>query len=165
MKLKSLLNEFSHDGMSDRSPMTQEQSMMFMNLTMMDMNDIIPEEMQRLVNESPICRIADASMKGAGVSATVTVMLWMSVISNGSPGNAVLWAYTLCHIAEKEGDKTVTWDHLVRHFPTGFPTETTLRKCWDGQKRRADFAKGLSDNKMDSPEYWELGAELEEVPA
>jgi len=162
MKLKSLLDEFSHGGMSDRAPMTEEESRMFMSITMMDMQGI-PPEAEKLTKEAPICLIIDSRLEMAGVRTTVAVLLWMDIVCDGNPGNAVMWAYTLCHIAEKRGHNTVTWDDLIMSFPNGFPVERTLRQCWEAQKQRPDSKKGIPDNKMDMRASWELGVECEVV--
>ena len=162
MKLKSLINDYSHGGMSDRNPFTDEQAQLFLAVCAMEMGELKPEA-KDLVTKDPICRIAQGRMNFAKVKATVPTLLWISIICEGSPGNAVIWAYTLCDIAEKEGDEPINLTTLTKYFPNGYPTEDTKRKCWEGQKRTPDMGKGITDNKMDSPEYWELGAENENI--
>ena len=74
-------------------------------------------------------------MDQVGVKPDVATMLMLSVLCKGNPGNAVLWAYTMCHIAEKNGNAAVTFDDFVQAFPMGYPNARVMLACWDGQKR------------------------------
>jgi hypothetical protein len=66
-----------------------------------------------------------------------------------SPGQAVLWAYTLAALA---ASKLYTLEDWCETFPVGTPTEEAISKLWDHQK---GFKHGIeADNLLDNPDYW-----------
>lgn len=70
-----------------------------------------------------------------------------SVLADGNPGNAVMWAYTLV----KNQIKTV--EQFAHSFPWGVPTRKAYDEVWDAQK-------SSSGNLMDLPGTWnEITAE------
>lgn len=70
-----------------------------------------------------------------------------------NPAQAVLWAFTLGKIWEKNGYKPVTLVQLCDSFPDGFPTDAEYRRLWDLQKRE-NPPRGGMDNWLDYGEVW-----------
>lgn len=72
--------------------------------------------------------------------------------SNGIPGRAVFWAYTLHRMARERSYAKVTMETLAEAFPMGFPDEESFALLWDEQKTKPE--QGLTDNLLDRKETW-----------
>jgi len=124
----------------ETEPMSMEDMQMFMMLTMMSQKD---ESLPAGVMEKdPCARIIKGRMpESDGVDDFVIAMA--SSLSGGSPGNCVMWAYTL----HSKSIKNMT--DLTYAFPDGFPTMRGYHDMWDSQKEG-----GL--NKLDQAETWDV---------
>lgn len=69
------------------------------------------------------------------------------------PGDAVLWAYTLCEEGRKL-DRPVTVGDLLNAFPLGYPSDVARCEIWDRQKLPRDEQVGIGDNWLDTKEAW-----------
>jgi hypothetical protein len=87
----------------------------------------------------------------------------------GTPGEAVLWAYTLTEMSYRKkadrkkaetGNGRLTVSDFADFFPWGVPPEESLRACWEAQKDGGA-------NKMDREENWRptTAAEVIDVPS
>lgn len=65
-----------------------------------------------------------------------------------SPGDSVMWAYTL-HLLSKKYTR-VTISVLAEEFPEGFPTKEARELVWESQKRPGQ----RPDNWLDYAETW-----------
>jgi hypothetical protein len=163
MKLKSLLD---YAGNHQVAPMSKEDSEIFIRLTLMEQeqgsgeNDG-PPDMLKVLSEDFACKVVKGRLGLAKVTVSPYAMMWVSIMSKGSPGNAVLWAYTLCHMAEKANKTHVVFGDMAYAFPFGFPIEDSMRECWEAQKQ----AGAPLSNAMDATENWVLGAEPEVAEA
>jgi len=97
---------------------------------------------------------------------TVTNKAWMWILSQTStPGDAVMWAYTLSVISWLQEDAPVTDDLIMmddRLFGLGVPdmdTDDVLR-IWDAQKYH-DRPPHTMDNYLDHP--WFIEAQKKEL--
>lgn len=114
--------------------------------------------------ESDICfqiinsRLAWAGLDPAEVTTPYVVALMM-VLSNGRPGTAVLWAYTLKQMYERKGERVAlnVWSD-PDFFGRGVPTEEYYHATWLAQKGYTLGLKGV-DNYLDQREPWSLAGE------
>ena len=148
-------------------PMTNDESMAFLNLIMMEMG------IQEGKTPADIVTKMDADLEGCmpyqilkrrleafkqSLSPTLDVGVLPMVLCSSlceSPGKAVLWAYTLNEIFAKTG-QPVTIRNFVDHFPMGFPTEEAYKKCWDAQKCVRGENGNTTDNAVDNFETWSV---------
>jgi hypothetical protein len=64
-----------------------------------------------------------------------------------TPGDAVMWAYTLFQQAKKSGKNSVTLHDLcMGPFGYGFPTDAGKERIWDAQKDKDSPLGNLLDN-------------------
>jgi hypothetical protein len=78
------------------------------------------------------------------------VVMMAGILSN-SPGDAVMWAYTLFLLAQH--NNAVTLDDLIMGpFAEGFPTDEAKARIWDAQKKPG----APLGNLLDAKETWEL---------
>jgi len=85
-----------------------------------------------------------------------------------SPGDAVMWAYTLSAISWLTGGQKITSDLLMmddRLFAMGVPDLSNahgfiedIHAIWDAQKYREPSRKG-TDNFLDYPDFWSIQKE------
>jgi hypothetical protein len=79
--------------------------------------------------------------------------IWIAAVCR-TPGEAVMWAYTLCVMAKELSPAQVTFaDWCEKYFPAGLPDQESMRKIWDYQKGFTHGMKGV-DNLIDNPELW-----------
>lgn len=76
-----------------------------------------------------------------------TVFAFLTFLSNGNAGTAVLWAAFLNAMVKKHSK--VDMDRIAHCFPMGFPTDEALSKVWDAQKTE------LGANSVDLAFNWE----------
>lgn len=75
-----------------------------------------------------------------------------------TPGDAVMWAYTLNYIYllnvkyNKSFSGKVTMQTIAETFPMGLPTEKSLQECWDKQKGK-NMGEDC-DNWIDNFDNW-----------
>lgn len=96
------------------------------------------------IDSMPLARILyNRIPSGIRALFTLEVVLFCSHLSQGNPGCAVMWAWTLVK------NKICNMDDLVYSFPYGFPTWDAFNEIWDAQK---DTATGK--NILDTEEPW-----------
>ena len=61
-----------------------------------------------------------------------SVLIFLALSCVRTPGDAVMWAYTLTKMVEKGGD--LSMDDFVAEFPMGFPGESETLRIWEAQK-------------------------------
>lgn len=136
-----------------REPLQDKHTEIFMKCTMMDMEKQ-PDELDKKTVE----RVKDAGLMiilqrlnwGKSKASTACVLL-CSILSEGHPGNMVMWAYTINAIYHKTGEM-VTTHTLVDYFKYGFPSENAKKAAWGLQK---GYTHDLPvDNLLDQPEIW-----------
>lgn len=76
------------------------------------------------------------------------VVLFCSLLAGGSPGNAVMWAYSLVRETRKRKTAPINFKDLGELMPWGFPTEDYYQKVWEAQKVLTGSGTG---NFLDTP--------------
>lgn len=90
---------------------------------------------------------------------------WLQMLCTNfstSPGEAVMWAYTLAEMFHRKASGQLMADDFATFFPMGIPTEAARQSCWEAQK-----GDGPLGNLMDKQENWRpaAAAEVLDVPA
>ena len=116
-------------------PMTNDESELLIRLMM------IPRIPKSEVLEISMCNLINKRLP-EGFEVDGKLLLLVGDLTKGSPGNGVMWAFTLY----KNNVKNV--DELVNVFPNGFPTDEAYHACWKNQKDGGT-------NILDRPETWE----------
>ena len=84
------------------------------------------------------------------VKITIRCAVLIVLLSNGLPGNTVLWAWTLRAIWLKNGRRTVDLHTWLRHFPLVLPSEEEISRVWEAQKD----GKSPNGNRLDNHQVW-----------
>lgn len=82
------------------------------------------------------------------MTVTAALGIWCAYLSEGIPGRAVLWAWTLRQLYTQK-NRTLTLEDWTNAFPLGIPSEQGYDAAWDTQK-----GKGPLGNLLDSSETW-----------
>ena len=111
---------------------------------------LTPDEATRM---GPIAMIVFHRLNPINVQIDCALALWISLLSEGNPARAVMWAYTIreIYITTKAhaANKIVTLNDWVLAFPDGAPTEAAFGEIWDAQKT-------LRGNGVDDSRNWTL---------
>jgi hypothetical protein len=145
MKIKSLLDCMI------RQPMSEEQTRIMMMSMMAEMGgDEAPQELKDLDS----VRIMRQRLKFAEVEASDWTLFFLSSLCI-NPAMLVMYAYVCTQLYRKHKEE-IKMSHISEAFPTGFPVESEVRKCWDSQKGEffSIVHEGLTDNYLDSREPW-----------
>ena len=71
-----------------------------------------------------------------------------------TPGQSVMWAFTLTRMLERKNWQRITIDDWVNAFPMGIPIEEEQLKAWDAQKRTGLPPRNMTDNLLDDVRLW-----------
>jgi hypothetical protein len=87
-----------------------------------------------------------------GVQVTVRCAVLVTILSGGSPGGAVLWAWTLREIwlKTKQPVSLAVWTDA---FPLGAPIQSEVDRIWDAQK-----GDGPAGNQLDNVIIWNVNS-------
>jgi len=115
------------------SPMTREQSEMFIKVSMIDdaalQNNAELEAIRAYAIYSQRTQFAFPNLK-----VDNKIKLFISSILD-SPGSVCMYVYIIAVGAKRIGTNNVTWnDFSTRLFPFGIQQEEVLHKFWDEQK-------------------------------
>lgn len=150
-------------------PMSEEDSMVFLSLAMTDQpnptfhefmdNTGLIEEIPKEVTQHLSVRILESRTKGL-VDFSTNCGMWIATICD-TPGDAVMWAYTLACLKANRVDAdpimedVITIRALGEIFPYGFPTKKGREIVWEQQK---GYTHGVNtvDNFLDRKEIWEV---------
>ena len=143
-------------------PMTKEQSEMFIKCFFADQTAKTKGETFNLsIAEQcgALGQILFYRLDVAKVPVSVGLAIFLMQMSNGSPGELVMWAYTMNRIYDKQR-KLLTMDVLSEHFPWGFPHEKERHRLWDAQKVHEHGREFHgTDNMVDLTETWSLSTD------
>src|SRR5262245_56794777 len=114
-------------------PMSREMTELFLKATMLDMQKPEPFTEKVAAEMGWLGKILYSRLQAYGGECTVAVAVIVGMLSKGSPGNVVMYAFTLARIS-KLTEKIVDTKELSLRFPWGFPTEEGLLEIWDAQK-------------------------------
>jgi len=132
-------------------PLTQDESKMFIATSMKE-SQVSFEETDAMAASSLQYRIIRTRMMNMADRITPALAVFVASICD-RPGNAVMWAYTLCCMAAKKPDKeAVDIMDWTMEFPTGVPTDEAYRAVWESQKGHNIGEK--FDNWLDNSENW-----------
>ena len=145
-------------------PMTQQESMTFLQLTMMCEE---PPEAQidfykMLLSKSMSLQILDSRFRahlGNEVKFSPPMLVWLSTLTD-RPGTAVLMVAVLAH-AIAEGRELSIGSLVGSYFAEGVPAPVCYQLAWDAQKVTEDRLKAVgimgpgSDNMLDYEESWQ----------
>ncbi len=132
-------------------PMNREQTQLFMNCSIQEeitkggspFTDDIAKKL------GPIGQILYSRIRLADVRITLELAVWCSTLSEGVPGNLVLWAWTLRELSMLYAGRELTIADWTNHFPMGVPTPEEYHRVWRAQK-----VSGIPDNALDKPAIW-----------
>jgi hypothetical protein len=141
-------------------PMTKEQSDMFIKCFFADQTGKVKgENFNQGIAEQcgALGQILFYRLDIAKVEMSVGLALFLMHMSGGSPGELVMWAYTMNRIYDKRR-KVLTMDVLSEFFPWGFPNEKERHRLWDAQKvhQHGEEFRGGTDNMVDRADTWVL---------
>lgn len=143
----------------DCEPMGEELCKIFVEATLLEMSGKGRPLTKEIAEEiGPIAQILWGRLQLAETPVTLGVGLVVSLDSEGVPGNAVMWAYTLNRLHKRTG-KLIKLMDLALAFPIGFPTEAARQRLWTAQKGTRE---DMVDNWLDQMEPWQ--APLVEKP-
>lgn len=128
---------------AQRMPMDEETSMMMIQLLM------IPKDTFKIPDaEKPfLVRVIEGRLSVFSYQITdMRLLLFLAVISE-TPGTAIMYLTYLQYWCNKQRRTEVDLDTLCEVFPTGFLSEESLTRIWDGQKVGGEG----SDNLLDYP--------------
>lgn len=91
--------------------------------------DFLPSEAAAL----PLVRIVQNRLQSLRVECTAQVKLLVAQLSEGNPGNAVMYCHMVCRIHQLCGCR-VDLERISQYFPLGFHTCNQLQNLWDCQK-------------------------------
>jgi hypothetical protein len=123
--MKSLLDA------TEREPMTPSQTEMMMKLMLMPG---LPGAMLADMRQKSLAfAIIESRLEAVDAEVAPQVQVFISMKCK-SPGDAVMWAYTLTVMYVNHG-RQVDLGMLAEEFPMGFPTEKAASEIWDSQKQ------------------------------
>lgn len=117
-----------------QSPMTSEQSRMFMSMNLIPESDV-PKLAEDLKDYFAF-QVLQGRLKMMGVEVTVPVMAFLSVLFP-KPGEMVAFAHAIYHSKRRDPGvlgKPYDMTALAYDFPEGFPNEKIFEFAWDSQK-------------------------------
>lgn len=130
MKLKSLIDTSKECG---TLPLSSEQMLTFMQLIAMEMEWPEWQVSEEEGNNPWVVLIKDRLAK-AGCESTDHLVLFTSSLC-AEPRQAIMWAYTICHMKEKCGQTPTLNLMAQRFFPSGTPSTRAYQACWEAQQR------------------------------
>jgi hypothetical protein len=101
-------------------------------------------------------QVLDQRLKVVGSDTKVSpaVKVICSLLSEGSPGEAVMWAYSLHYLLVAENLSKITLTDLSNYFPMGFPTKEARHTVWDAQKGYKMIEDGRLDSSYENVDNW-----------
>lgn len=152
-----MLKSFLDVPQNRTAPMNQEKTEMYVKLVMLDQSGYrsFVEHFQQHPNDLEsigfLANVLFERLKSHKVEVSLPVGLFVTLNST-TPGEIVLWAYTL-HCLQKKNGRPVGMAELSEAFPVGFPVEDAVHDIWDNQK---GFVHNVQvDNMLDHAEYWQ----------
>lgn len=110
-------------------PMSRELSMIF--ITLIQKEHGAPSE--EMVKDFSY-RVANARAIIMGLKLTTGLIMLVTYLSNGNPGNIVMYLFALRIYRGETGKTENDISDLVSICPMGFPSEDSLSVLWDMQK-------------------------------
>lgn len=103
---------------------------------------------------NPIFSIFWSRLRPIEVLPSLLTVETVLMASWGNPGWAVLWAWTVRHVAVREGQMNVNMNRLIRHLGSTessfwVPNQVGFETASDGQK-------GPTGNELDIPSNWTI---------
>ena len=139
--------------------LSKEETNLFLHLTMSEMSgsnpppDMVEELMRQAAPSIITSRISHAGVPWEKVVNLPALLFLSTMDTMRSPGQCVMWAYTLLYMYAKYG-RQVNIDLLSNVFPNGFPTLESYDEMWDKQKGHNMKIDKL-DNYLDTSECWD----------
>jgi hypothetical protein len=113
-----------------RRPMTENETKLFVNCMFADMQEY--KDFSTLEEQAFAIQVLQKRLVYHEVKVSVPVGVFICSMSK-TPGDLVMWAYTL-FLIQKKNNKPVTMEDLSKEFPFGFPIEESYETVWDSQK-------------------------------
>lgn len=133
MNLEKLWTTWADTALKNNSvqPMHRELGKIYLTLCFAEKanSDFLPAEAAAM----PIVRIVQNRLQSLGVDCTAQVKMLVAQLSEGGPGNAVMYCHMVCRIHQLCGCR-VDLERISHHFPMGFHTCNQLQNLWDCQK-------------------------------
>lgn len=133
MTIKSLIGSHSR-------PMDKDEAKIMINAMMNPkLQEVFDEAASNDIGiEGRILQKRLAACSTAKITYGLAILV--IVMSNGSPGNLVMWAYTFHKMNKGE---VLTINDFAHYFPFGVPSERGLSETWESQK---DHGMNLIDD-------------------
>lgn len=138
MKTPSILNGKQNATMSDE----QAHSYVTILSSGIDEKFDIPESNCNSFVE----KVLYQHLKASGIKPSIGLFVWICIISNGVPGNIVMWVWTISNLAKNQGKKTFSLRDWA--FASGLVSDEEYSRCWQDQKQDGY-------NLLDQPVTWE----------
>jgi len=164
------LNSFLDTPHAQQQPLDPDLMQVFIVASMSSMSDKDPQSVDYVnpaagdralepITQSMGFQILLSRLKPYGVKVSLWTVLFLAAACK-TPGDAVLWAYTLTHMAKRNPGAIITIGKWTDAFPMGLPNEEAKRAVWDAQKahgnRHPGAATGRTDNLLDNHNWMEL---------
>lgn len=136
-----------------QSPLTKQQSEVLIHLTFATeeaAQEILDSMSDLFATQVFTKRLQAYNPKVLELIDPKVIILVLSLCS--SPGDCVMWAYTLVHLLSRRDWKPLMLDDWVDAFPMGVPDKEESHRIWDHQKGWAHKIK--VDNLLDDFGYW-----------
>lgn len=127
-------------------PMTEEETMIMLSLTMSEMGPAPDEGLQEALKQDFLSKVITKRVEVLGngeLSDQLTALI--ATFSNGNPGRALMYTHAV-HMATPKGQIS-TIQHFADTFPMGLVTDEGFEQAWDGQK-------SALGNYIDAAEEW-----------
>lgn len=138
----------------DSRPMTEDETGMLVQCMMMENQNFTKgqdKEIDTGLESSMGYKIFDKRLEVAGIEVTLPLAMFLVSLCD-SPGNVVMWAYTVNVIrVARNIEGPVTVSDFAEAFPMGIPTDEGLQKAWEEQKVNDGSMTG---NLVDNFENW-----------
>ncbi len=133
--------------------MTQEETGVFLQCCQIDMSNesVLTSEQAKQMGFAS--QVFFGRLEFSHTPVSMAVGAFLSYLSKGSPGNAVMWAYAMNRLY-KEKRQTINMSLLADAFPWGFPSEDEQIRLWRAQK--GEMHNSECDNMVDQAETWNL---------
>ena len=135
-------------------PMTDEESRLFFALTTAEMesDEKAINGLHSFMADSLLFKVLQKRLESVGLDKLVSKSLQMFVSAYAdTPGQVVMWAFTLARMIEEHKRKVTLSDWTMR-FPMGMPTTEASDERWDAQK--GHIMKQECDNCLDDLDNW-----------
>lgn len=131
-------------------PLSESESKAMVQLFVGEKGKPVPVDLVKQMRAGSMTfQIIESRSQAAGADVHPALVLFLSTLCE-NPAKAVMWAWTLAHIALESGGGEIGFDIWTAYFPMGVPKDEEYRRIWEDQK---ESGKPLGNN-LDDAEFW-----------